>query len=571
MKIDRLFEEATQPEPPAQALLAPVKGAPERLRLLLEAQLPALLTSSIAVERRRYARYRVDGNIIGTGALDFTQDNTCYTLKYSDDKTFQLFDVPGIEGNEGKYAAMVKAAVAKAHLVFYVNGTNKKPEKATAEKIRDYLHRGTQVSPIYNVRGNADAYEFDEDRESLAANGGEKGLAQTMQVLRGVLGDEVLLEGHCVQGLLAFSSLALRDGASTIHPSREQDLVVQQRNCLKYFASPKAMYEFSQLQQVAGVLHAKLGTFKEDIVESNKAKVRELLADNLDILDKMRGEHQAFLAGVEPEFEKCRAAVEAARATFVRVLGAGRKNLWNTFFNELSERADTIVAAHFGDSDEIASRIDKAFRAGQKETEAKLQAHLEEQMKTLEHSLAQAMQRLVEDVRRVDFQQRLRTAKHESTLRYESRGLEMDLGMKEWGAIAFNIGSYAATGATIGSAFPVVGTLIGAAVGAVLGAIVSVFGFFAGKEKRIRKAQSQVQEKIDEVREQVLGGLAEDLKKLSAPLHEEVDRAVLGWVDAMYAALAAPLDVIGRQAVLMNKTKNQLEKMPYGTIQPIQY
>lgn len=330
MKIDHLFEEATQQAsaatPPPVALL-PLHDAPERLRALLNTDLPAVLLSSIAVEQKRQGAKRVDGTIIGTGVEDFTTDNTCYSLRYKD-KTFQLFDVPGIEGNESKYSAMVKAAVAKGHLVVYVNGTNKKPEKATAEKIRAYLNRGTRVSPVVNMRGNADAYEFDEDRVSLGADPNcAKALAQTTQVLRTVLGDEVLLPGHSVQGLLGFSSLAMRDGTSTIDPSRAHDLVIQQRNYLKHFGSAKAMYEFSQLQDLAGLLHDKLSTFKEDIVESNKAKVRELLVENIKELEIILSDHQAFLDSVEPEFQKCRAAISAALTTFSRVLGAGRKNL----------------------------------------------------------------------------------------------------------------------------------------------------------------------------------------------------------------------------------------------------
>lgn len=65
-----------------------------------------------------------------------------------------MIDVPGIEGDEGKYAHMVRQAVAKAHLVFYVNGTSKKPE-GNGGKIRAYLRRGTQVCPLVNVRSGA--------------------------------------------------------------------------------------------------------------------------------------------------------------------------------------------------------------------------------------------------------------------------------------------------------------------------------------------------------------------------------------------------------------------------------
>jgi hypothetical protein len=305
MKADLTIEQV------APEAFVPVRSnavnAPDRLRTLLNNELPGVLASSLLLEAQRIAARKVDGTIIGTGAEDFTTSNTCYTLKHGDGKTFQLFDVPGIEGNEARYAAMVKAAVAKAHLVVYVNGTNKKPEKATAEKIRSYLHRGTQVCPVINVRGNADAYEFDEDRVALTQHGNcGTALEQTVEVLRGVLGENVLMSGHCVQGLLAFSALAMSGKESTIHPSRANDLAIQQRNYLKHFGSTTAMAEFSQLHKIASVLHAKRGTFKQDIVESNKGKLRELLADSAAELATIRQEYTRFLASVEPEFEKCR-------------------------------------------------------------------------------------------------------------------------------------------------------------------------------------------------------------------------------------------------------------------------
>lgn len=53
-------------------------------------------------------------------------------------KHFQLIDSPGNEGNKSKCTLMDCKVVSKAHLVFYVNGTNKKPEKVTAQKIGDY-------------------------------------------------------------------------------------------------------------------------------------------------------------------------------------------------------------------------------------------------------------------------------------------------------------------------------------------------------------------------------------------------------------------------------------------------
>lgn len=575
MELDDLFDEVTRTtlakdrSPQVTNRMPAIQAASEKLEKLLNIQLPALLQSAVALERSKINARRIDGEIIGTGVADFTKGNTCYTLNYKD-KTFQLIDVPGIEGDESKYAYMVREAVAKAHLVFYVNGTNKKPEKATAEKIRSYLRRGTQVCPIVNVRGNADAYEFDEDRESLESHGGAlTALAQTTGVLKSVLDREVLLPGHSVQGLLGFASLAMNPetGQTSIHPSRDNDLVTQQRNFVKHFASAKAMFEFSQLRAVAQVLHTKLGTFREDIIESNKAKVRELLSENIDVLQKALEQHQTFMARVEPEFEKCRKLINGAVQTFERLITAGRKNLWSEFFNDLSERADELVAEHFGDNDLIAAKLKKAFKKRQDDIGSRLQAQLQEHLETLQESMAQAMERLVQDIRRAEFQQRISFDKGSQKAVYNAANLDM---VKDWGSIAFNLGSYALTGATIGSAFPIIGTAIGAVVGAVVGALVSVMQFFTSKEKRIRKAQGQVQEKIDEVREQVMDSMSDENKKLMKSVRQEVKETTLHQVDAIHSSLARPLEIISQQMTLMRKIKNQLEKMPRGTIQAIQ-
>ena len=77
----------------------------------------------------------VDGEIIGTGRSDYTQDVTGYTL-YKNGKQFVLYDVPGIEGNESAYEEIIRTAVNKAHIVFYVNSDTKKVEPKTAEKIK---------------------------------------------------------------------------------------------------------------------------------------------------------------------------------------------------------------------------------------------------------------------------------------------------------------------------------------------------------------------------------------------------------------------------------------------------
>ncbi|WP_196481354.1 hypothetical protein [Burkholderia diffusa] len=548
------------------------RAATEALNGLLNASLPALHEAAIALEQRRLAATRVDGRIIGTGEADFTKGNTVYTLNHKG-RRFQLLDVPGIEGDERRYAGMVEEAVAKAHLVVYVNGTNKKPEKATAEKIHSYLHWGTQVYPVVNVRGNADAYEFEEDRASLESHGGTlEALKQTIGVLDAVLPEGVLLPGNCVQGLLAFASLAVdsSSGRTTIHPSRDRDLVIQQRNYRKYFASYDAMFEFSQLGAIAKLIDSKLPRFREDIIESNKVKVRQLLSDSVGKLQSALGEHQRFMMDVRPSFKDCRDLVETSLTTFERLLERGLSNRWSDFFNDLSEYADAIVAENYGENDVITSKLKRKSTDLQIKVANDLREHLQALLEDLQMRAREAMQRLVTDVQRLQFLQSMKLDADAGSTPFHVDQLDMSLSLKEWGGIALNIASYAATGATIGSAFPVIGTLIGGAVGALVGALVSVAGFFMSKEKRIRKAQAQVQDKIDDMRHEVMRKLPGEAAIIVASIRNEMATSVFARVDALHATLARPLTVIEQQIAAMSNINNQLEKMPYGTIQAIQ-
>lgn len=575
-ELDELYDAATSTltpvTPAATHTLQHIDTRSPALYTLLNHQLTALLDTVVAYERKKAQAHRVDGLIIGTGEADFTKGNTLYPLNYQG-KRFQLIDVPGIEGDEGKYAHMVREAVAKAHLVFYVNGTNKKPEKTTAQKIRSYLRLGTQVCPLINVRGNADAYEFEQDRESLAGHGGSiDALQQTEEVLRSVLGSKVLQPGHCVQGLLAFSSLAIdaQTGHTTINPSRSQDLVIQQRNYQKHFASHKAMYEFSQIQSVARVLHGKLATYQEDMVESNKTKVHELLVENAATLQTLYTTHEEFVARTKPEFEKCHEAIKGAQERFERLVIAGRKNLWDKFFNSIKDDADEIVEKYFGDNDAISSKINRAFKSKQESLKDDLQRQFQNSLTELSQDLQQAMRRLLEDVARVELEQLLYDA-DTLDIKYKTPELGLGLELGDYGWMAFNIGSYALTGAGIGIAFPVIGNLIGAIAGAAVGILINLLSYFTGKEKRIRKAQGQIQEKIDDAWSEAQKALQEERKILFSPVRKQIDEAVLARMQQLDESLKRPLKIIEQQIELMIRTKKQLEKMPYGTIQAIQH
>lgn len=88
-----------------------------------------------------------DGNSIGDGRKDFTQELTTYKLR-----KVNLLDLPGMEGNESKYISEIKKGIAKAHAVIYVSSGDKEPEDTTLEKIKNYLKDQTDIYSVINIR-----------------------------------------------------------------------------------------------------------------------------------------------------------------------------------------------------------------------------------------------------------------------------------------------------------------------------------------------------------------------------------------------------------------------------------
>ena len=516
---------------------------------------------------RQNAR-RIDGMIIGTGEEDFTKGNQAYALRV-EGKAFQLLDVPGIEGNESRYAQFVREAIAKAHLVLYVNGTNKKPEVKTAERIRSYLKRGTQVLPIINVRGSADSYEFPEDREMLEQKGPLDALRQTEDVLRAVLRPEVLLPGVCVQGLIGFSSLAFDpiSGTTSIHPARAHDLGRHQANYLKVFGAAAAMRSFSQITRLEDAIRQRVSSFRVDIVESNKRKTIDLLAENLAVLDETLEQHNKFMTEQDAAFGSCRFGLGEAQASFERELEMGRTRLVNAWFDKLCDDADDVVAAHFGDEALVASRIRKSFEEGKEQQAEQLRSLLEELAARLNDDIHESLARLHKDIRRVAFQARVSARPDTSvSVDYENGMLEMGFGLTGWGRAAFDIGSYALTGAGIGSVFPGLGTAIGAALGAVVGAAMTVLDFFLSKGRRIRKAQASMREHIEVMRTKALEHTRATEPQLLAAIAAEIDKVRTGEVDALQRQMMQPKDIIERQAASMRGLLKKLEDAPHGEL-----
>ena len=222
-------------------------------------------------ETREMERVRTgsahDGMIVGDGSADFTKVYCEYHLKING-KPFTLIDVPGIEGREEDYSEDIKRALDKAHCIFYVQGHNKQPDTATAEKIKRYLKDWVSVYSIYNIRGGAGDYDEPEERETLMT---EK-TVKTETLITGTFSD-ILGERYkgniSLQGLLAMCSVA--DFAES-----RNDLLRTQAKLKKLFGDSNTLFRFSRMFALTELIDNMADHFLEEIVEANKQKMISL-------------------------------------------------------------------------------------------------------------------------------------------------------------------------------------------------------------------------------------------------------------------------------------------------------
>lgn len=243
----------------------------------------------------------VDGKIIGTGRADYTQDTTGYKLIHKQ-KPFVLYDVPGIEGNEEKYEKIIRKAVDKAHLIFYVNGSSKKPEQKTAEKLKKYLRNYTSVYSVINLHlppKNERDVEIDGTYKAELGKEYSKYFntikPQTENVLKPIL-RENYKETIILNGLEAFSAHSFNENTqtTTIYADTEEEDKGLRKTQKKFFKeynalqSPiKEMVEDSRINEITKIIDNQAENFLPYIIETNKKKLIARLDSSLEIISEV--------------------------------------------------------------------------------------------------------------------------------------------------------------------------------------------------------------------------------------------------------------------------------------------
>ena len=530
-------------------------------------KLISLLSAQKKLESIRMGPARVDGEIIGTGEADFTKGNVNYEFNYKD-KTFQLIDVPGIEGDESKYEKMVEQAIAKAHLVFYVNGTNKKPEEKTAKKIKEYINQYAKVYAICNVRGKADAYEFEEDQESLEITHGEapKILKETLSVLEQNVGAELIEGGQCLQGLLAFSSLAYdKQGNTTISATRVHDLVkVQKGYYLSFNRDALAMKRFSQVEQLEQKIITKFATFKHDIIESNKRKIVRKIEETIEVIQINLDQHNQLQQEIKEELDQGAAAIQRAVDEFAYSLKNKRDNAVNQCFENISEQGCYTIQLNFGEKETIQSRIQRTISDETSALKSNIEKINKAEMDSFQSALQQLLTRLGDNISRVQARLDLDFSAGQD---YSFNSISGNFSNNaNYGKALFSIGGYMASGFTIGSAFPVVGIIAGTVIGFLAGLGKVLIGIFTSKETKIREAQNKFRSDISSEKYSYCRQLGQDSDIQISQLREHIQTKILNELYSEFEKMVAVQQLLTQQITNISTFKHSIENKDYGTI-----
>ncbi len=465
----------------------------------------------------------IDGKIIGTGRADYTQGSTVYDLSIGG-KTFSLIDIPGIEGDERRFEEIIKSSLDKSHTIFYVNGSGKKIEKATLEKIKNYMHDGTSVYTIFNVHCKPKKERI-PDIDKTYSEELKDAYMQTVEIVRqteselkSFLGDNY--KGSIsVNGLLSFCGLALNsDGSTSIVYDKDKTLRSDQKKYLKeYNGSSSAMLEDSRFSEIQKIITDKVIGFDEYIYSENIKKLKNRLLEMIDKISTMKENETRKINSFIGIYDEFKSNCYNAKEEYIQSLKQlGYHAASDAFFN-VKDELFRMIEQDRGKTK--PQKIQQYFDDNKNRIINDIQDSLNKRMVQLqndyEENIEDAIQRMVKDFDReqIKFKISLSTV---SVSIDDSFGDALKYGLKSFGGDALRVVSLAASGFAVGTIFfPGIGNIIGAIVGAVLGILSSIWNFFASEATRINRAKEKLQHTIDDQIDLVDNEVRKQIKNLN--------------------------------------------------------
>lgn len=482
----------------------------------------------------------VDGKIIGTGRPDYTQSSTEYHLVVKDNE-FLLIDIPGIEGDEGKYKSIIKESLLKAHVIFYVNGSGKKAEKDTLEKIRDYMHDGTSVYAVFNVHCKAkknripgvDKTYQEELTEAYIKQ--EEIVRQTEKELKSFLGKN--FKGSIsLNGLLSFCAMAWDSSYTTIIDQEcDKNLRREQEKFLKEYTDDfERMRKDSRISEVQNIIAQRVDRFDEYILEENIKKLKTRLSDIVSDIQTLSDRETTKIRGFMREYDAFERNCTTAKDDFIHAINRiGRSEVATAFIPVLEELYTAIEKAEGKLSD---STVEQVFERHQNQISFDIKNNVNQKIqaavKEYQESIQEAEKRLYTDLQRV--QKKFEIEMGADKLYFDSSFKDcLNLDIKDFAKGALKIAGYVYGGFAVGSIFPGLGNIIGAIAGLFCGIFMEIWNFFASKARRINRAKERLKSEIDDQIDNITDEIKREINNMGikseiTKKHREIQKSIEG-------------------------------------------
>lgn len=495
-------------------------------------------------------RKKEDGLIVGDGRHDFTKTYEEYHLSIAG-HPFTLIDVPGIEGNESEFKDVIKTALHKAHCVFYVQGHNKKPDRATAKKIKKYLGDWVKVYSIYNVRGGVSNYDEEEERETLITPGVLKSESLIQAEFKTILGD--VYAGHVtLQGLLAMS-------AKASFSSKREDLIRGQQKLLKYFGgSADKVLEFSQFKTLTTLVEQKTLNFKSEIIEANKQKLVSLAGNIAADIEQVMESQKSYLANLDSNLrtinrEVCNNSMDSA----LRNITNKTRNAITSSYGELKSRIFNLI----NDEPENINQLAELHQQEVIENLGnRIKSIVNDELKKVRNTANKKIKDLDGvNIKPIQFNQSIDL---ETEIDFSGALGELDIDLADFLSWTAKTAGTAATGAFVGA--PIggpIGAIVGASVGAVVGGIVHACSGDGGKAD----ARKSVSDAIGKATQRAKN----NVKSMLAPVIRDMDiqkRQLTNSVKTELTNIEELQETLDTFDVEMSEFVNGLKHKHYGRI-----
>ncbi len=310
-----------------------------------------------------------DGTSIGEGYKDFTE--TVETITY---ENIFLIDMPGIEGKESTVINEIQSAVNKSHVVFYVNGTNKEPEKHTITKIKQFLKDDVKVYSIINVRRKPAGYKYNKDLKDESIGVVEDRMKNIFsEVLGASYIDNIILGGY----------LALMNNNHLKKLEHKSD----QTKALEIFDSKVAIAEHSNINELKTVINGLNKDIKDEILISNTYKFLKNISVMLSEIRSEKTNFDAFVKKANNLIKKYLKDID----TTVAKHESEAKSIVNTNINTLQMKLKKVVN-HGITEGESRAVIEANINNVKKENEKKLNNAIKELSASMNNEIENIMQ-----------------------------------------------------------------------------------------------------------------------------------------------------------------------------------